>query len=398
MLPRRDFIGLLLGSLGAHTLRASASDSVPSKPLSPEVRGVWIHPEGSFDADPVKGKRQIRAAVRRLADAHFNLILPWTQDGYLVALEHPEYLAAHPQARWDALGFLIEEASRVGLNTELWYAFSEYRSRQSPDFDPHVGGNLQWAARRLGELLPNAKTGKIAPRGWSTLCPQHPEARLWQLELLRKAYQRYPLLKGMHVEEPGYSHVDECVCDLCIEVFPKLNGKPLPQWIDSPEGINFRCIGPTAFMSQLYQLLQKEYPKFVFSTNGAYDWRIDRRLGRDWTYWAGVDWLDYYAPQIYVHDVATFRKRLLFTMKTLGGRSLTYAGIGVLWSSGSNTVPTVIGQIEASREMNADGTILFLGDGDVVSDELYRSLLRGPFRLPASLPKRDGDNPISQSA
>jgi hypothetical protein len=74
-------------------------------------------------------------------------------------------------------------------------------------------------------------------------------------------------------------------------------------------------------------------------------------------------------------------------MQTLGQHCMTYAGIGVLWSSGHNTVPTVIGQIEASREMNTGGTILFLGDGDVVSDELYRALLSGPFRSPVSLPK-----------
>jgi uncharacterized lipoprotein YddW (UPF0748 family) len=396
MLPRRDFMGLLLGSLGAHTLRAS--DKVPSKTSSAEVRGVWIHPEGSFDADPVKGKKQIRAAVRRLADAHFNLILPWTLDGYLVALEHPEYLSSHPQARWDALGFLIEEASRVGLDTELWYAFAEYRSRKSPDFDPRVGGNLEWAARRLGELVPDPKTGKVAPRQYENVCPQHPQARLWQLGLLRKAFQRYSQLKGMHVEEPGYRYTDECVCDLCLEVFPKLSGKPLPRSIHTLEGINFRCIGATAFMTQLYEILQQDYPKYTFSTNGAYDWRVDRDRARDWTYWAGMGWLDYYAPQIYVGDVATFRKRLRFTMKTLGGHALTYAGIGVSWSSGHNTVPTVIGQIEASREMNTGGTILFLGDGDVVSDELYRALLRGPFRLPASSSRRHPDNPVTQSA
>ncbi len=398
MLPRRDFIELLLGSLGARTLRASANDRIRFKPLSAEVRGVWIHPEQTFDADPTRGKKQIQAAVRWLADAHFNLILPWTTDGYLVASDHPEYLASHPLAQWDALGYLIKEASRVGLDTQLWYAFAEYRSRQSPDFDPRVGGNLQWAARRLGELIPDPKTGKVASRLWENVCPQHPEARLWQMDLLRKAFQRYPQLKGMHVEEPGYRYTDECVCDLCLEVFPKLNGKPLPQSIHTLEGINFRCIGSTAFMSQLYEILQKDYARYVFSTNGAYDWRVDRDRARDWTYWAGMNWLDYYAPQIYVKDVNTFRKRLRFTMQTLGQHCMTYAGIGVGWSSGHNTVPTVIAQIEASREMDTGGTILFLGDGDIVSDELYRSLLRGPFRLPVPLPKARADNRITQSA
>lgn len=381
LLPRRHFIAISLGSLGAHTLKASGSILPGSS--SAEVRGVWIHPEESFDSDPVKGKQQIRDAVRRLADAHFNLILPWTKNGYFVALDNPEYQFSHPMAKWDALGFLIEEASRSGIGVELWYAFTEYRSDKSPDFDPRVGGNPEWAARRLGELIPDPKTGRPVPRKWENLCPQYPSAREWQLRLLGKTFQRYPKLRGVHIEEPGYSHTDECVCDLCLKLFSEMYGKPLPESINTSAAVNFRNIGTTAFMNQLREMLQAHYPNFIFSTNGAYDWHVDRARGRDWTYWAALDWLDYYAPQIYVTDVATYRTQLSFTMKTLGQHCATYPGIGVRWSSGSNTVPVVIGQIEASRELNAGGVLLFLGPGDVVSDELYHALLTGPFRSTA---------------
>src|SRR5262249_43091950 len=129
-----------------------------------EARGVWLHPENLFDADPAKGKEQVRAMVRRLGDAHFNLILPWIKSDYLVALEDAEYRKKHPTAGWDALGALIEEATRAGISVQLWYAFTEYRSAGSPDFDPRVGGNPQWAARRIDEMAPDPKTGKIAAR------------------------------------------------------------------------------------------------------------------------------------------------------------------------------------------------------------------------------------------
>lgn len=385
---RRDFIALLAGSVGASTLKAKGG-VLPSSSNSSteEVRGAWIHPEGRFSSDPAKGKQQIRDAVRRLADAHFNLILPWTKDGYLVALDHPEYLPAHPLAKWDGIGFLIEEAARAGMGAELWYAFGEYRSRESPDFDPRVGGNLEWAARRLVELVPDPKTGKPLPRKYDSLCPQHPAARLWQMNLLTKTFERYPQLRGVHIEEPGYSYPDECVCDLCLKLFSEMYGKSLPQVIHTTAATNFRNIGPTEFMNQLHDLLQARYPNYTFSTNGAYSWRIDRARGRDWTYWAALDWLDYYAPQIYVNDVGTYRKRLAFTMKTLGAHCATYPGIGVLWSSGKNTVPNVIRQIEASREMGTGGVLLFLGGpDDNISDDLYRSLLSGPFHSPATLP------------
>jgi uncharacterized lipoprotein YddW (UPF0748 family) len=175
ILPRRNFLALAPGFLTTRVLKADAR--IPAG--TTEARGVWIHPEEIFDADPRKGGQQVRATVGRRAEAGFNLILPWTKVGYLVALEHSEYLAAHPTARWDAIGFLIDKSSRAGLDVHLWYAFTEYRSRTSPDFDPRVGGNLEWAARRIDELLPDPRTGGVTPRRWEDVCPQHPQARVW---------------------------------------------------------------------------------------------------------------------------------------------------------------------------------------------------------------------------
>jgi uncharacterized lipoprotein YddW (UPF0748 family) len=334
-----------------------------------------------FDADPVKGKEQVRVAVRRLAEAHFNLILPWTTSGYLVALDHPEYLAFHPTARWDALGVLVDEASRAGLAVHLWYAFSEDRSRNSPDFDPRVGGNPEWAARRIRESVPDPRTGKVMPCRWDDVCPLHPEARQWQGALLGKTFQRYPALKGIHIEEPGYDN-GQCVCDLCLKVFPEIYGKPLPESIRSFEADDFRAVGTTAFMSGLYHLLQKDHPHLVFSTNGDYDWPGDRMKGRNWASWAGLGWLNYYVPQVYMSDVGMFRRGLGSAMKILGQRCTTYAGIGVRWDGGTNSAEQIVSQIEAAREMGAGGVVLF--SGDAVSDELFHSLVRGPFRLPAS--------------
>lgn len=381
VLPRRNFLTFAPRLVGACGLAASAVANSTSS--SSEVRGVWIHPGRMFDVDPVKGRQQVQSAVRHLADAHFNLILPWIPAGYLVALDHTEYLAFHPSARWDALGVLIDEGARAGLAVHLWYAFSEDRSRNSPDFDPRVGGNPEWAARRIHELIPDPRTGRVRPRQWDDVCPLHAEARHWQLALLRKTFQRYPELKGIHIEEPGYDD-GQCVCDLCLKVFPELYGRSLPESIRSFEADDFRAVGTTAFMSALYQLLQKDHPRLVFSTNGDYDWPSDRMKGRNWASWAGLGWLNYYAPQVYVSDTAAFRRGLGSAMEVLGRRCATCVGIGVAWDGGANTAQEVVRQVEASREMDAEGVILF--SGDAASDELSRALLRGPFRLPASLP------------
>ena len=117
-------------------------------------------PRTSPEPDPVKGKEELRATVQRLVDSHFNLILPWVTFGYLVALDNTDYQKSHPAAGWDALGYLIQEATRQGLAVHLWYSFTEYREADSPDFDPQVGGNPEWAARRIDELVPGYPVAK----------------------------------------------------------------------------------------------------------------------------------------------------------------------------------------------------------------------------------------------
>ncbi len=197
MFSRRDFVKTAPALIG-HPARSAAQNP----PVPAEARGVWLHPENLFEADPAKGKEQARAIVRRLADAHFNLILPW---------------------------------------------------------------------------------------------------------------------------------------------------------------------------------IKSEYPrKLIFSANGGYNWRTDRKSGRDWGRWARHGWLDYYAAQVYVTDTDLFRKRLSMTVKDLGQDCPVYAGIAFRWSRGQNTVPEVLRQIEAAREQGAAGEVLFYAGA--FNDELFEALQKGPFR------------------
>lgn len=345
---------------------------------------MWLHLPSMFDADPNKGKEQVHAAVQKLAESHFNLVLPWVTSDYLVALDDPEYQQKMRNAAWDSLGALIEESARAGLRVDIWYAFTEYRNAKSSDYDPRVGGDPKWAALRVTEFRPDPKTGQIAPRKWEDVCPQHPGARQWQLARLAKALQRHPNLGGIHIEEPGYTYRGNCVCGLCMETFAKLYGGPLPDAIDSPEAEDFRALGTSFFMAELLAILRRDYPRTVYSANGGYDWRSDRKTGRDWGRWARSGWLDYYAAQVYTTSTDTFRDRLSRTVKDLVSDCPVYAGIACRWSRGKNTVEEVMRQIEVARERGAAGVCLFSAGS--LTEEFYESLKRGPFRNPAKLP------------
>jgi len=378
-----------------------------------ELRGAWVETE-QFSADPAKGKQQIRDTVQRLVDAHINLLLAWATSGYLVGLTDPRYVKDHATAAWDPLGYLLQEAGAKGLPVHLWYSFTDYRTAGSPDFDPEVGGNPEWAAVRIDEHFPAYPTARGAASSslWARflkkpqwemdrldvplssqnrkhdVCPQHSEARQWQLRLLEGALKRYRQLSGIHIEEPGYDYPGNCVCDLCRGIFHQLYGEKLEEHLDSLEAQDFRCLGTSAFMAELYRMLRRNDPRLYFSANGGYDWRRERRLlGRDWARWVRMGWLDYYAAQVYTPNVEEFRNRLSMVVKDVGRDGPVAAGIGIKWSGHPDrNIPTetVLREIELAREIGARGQVLFnAGDIDQGMVEALRS---GPYRSAAPWP------------
>jgi hypothetical protein len=376
---RRDLIRALPASLYAGGLSRAAAATA-------EARAVWLHIGRMFDADPAKGKAQLHRTVQRFAEHNFNLILPSINTDYLVALENADYRnGRNGSAAWDSLGVLIEECSSAGLSVDIWYAPTEYRRQTSSDFDPRVGGDPKWAALRINEYRPDSQTGQIAPRKWEDVCLQHAGARKWQLGHLTKALQRYPKLGGVHIEEPGYTYRGNCLCDLCMEIFPKLYGGPLPDALETREAEDYRVLATSFFMAELLDILRKGYPRVVLSANGGPNWRSDRQSGRDWGRWARSGWLDYFASQVYTTNTDQFRQRLTMTVKDLSPDCPVYAGIAFHWSRGNNTVQEVMRQIEASRELGAAGLCLF-SSADFPG-EYYAALKSGPFRSPATLPK-----------
>lgn len=346
-----------------------------------EVRGIWIHPERYFSADSAEGRKQVRSLVQRFARANFNLLLPWTTSGYLAALDSTTYQKTHPTATWDALGVLIEEAAREGIDVDLWYSFTDYRQPNSPEFDPSVGGNPQWSARRLDEVVHDAKTGKLAEPRHDNVCPQYAGARTWQKALLVKTLRRYAKVHGLHIEEPGYRQRGYCLCDLCRKVYGELHSKDLTVDLDSSEAEDFRTIGTSAFMSEMRDEMQKNFPRVVYSANGGPDWRHDRKRGRDWGRWALSGWLQYYAPQVYEPRLSDFREQLQLTVNDIGKACSIYAGIALDWSTGKNTVPGVIEDIEAARSLGCPGLLFF--HGAVFTDQVCDALRAGPFKRPA---------------
>ncbi len=384
-----------------------------SAPLTPEARGVWIH-TNDFGPDPVTGKEQIRALVKNLANANFNLLLPYVSSDYLVALDHVEYQKKLLNAKWDALGFLIHEAEQRHMAVHIWYGFTGGRNSDSSDYDPKVGGNPEWAAKRVDEVVPGYPIAKGAEgsqamtalenvpmwrmktisiplpesRPMRDVCPLHADARAWQLNLLDHALDRYKWVSGVHLEEPGYTFPGSCVCDLCQSTFEKLHHKRLIDNLDSLEAQDFRTIGTGAFVAELYTMLRNRDPQMQLSCNGSPNWTTDRRfLARDWAVWSKLHKLDFFIPMNYTANPEGFRTRFALTMNGVGSYVPVYAGIGIRWSGHPDnniSTTTIVDEIESARRMGAKGVILFY-DG-ALNEEIYSALRQRLFRSPAALP------------
>lgn len=364
-------------------LASAGAAQVPEQPR-PEFRAVWAHPEALFPADAEKGKAEVRRFVDRMADAHFNLILPWIRSEHVAALTDERYQATVPVAKWDALGELVTAAHGKGIAVEVWYSFTHYKSPESPEFNPKHGGDPSWAARRIDEFVPDKTTGQVVPRRMADLCVLHPGARDWELALIDRLLDRYPLLAGIHIEEPGYGYGGNCCCELCLQLFKTMYGGEATADIDGPQAEDLKCVGTTDFFRRLRTRMLKRNPKLVLSVNGGPLWKGDRKLGRDWRHWAEEGWMDDYEGQVYTPSREGFRKHVRTLIGDLGPSCPVAIGIGVKWSSGSNTMETVLNEIGIARELGAAGVALFSATD--LTDDLLAALKAGPFKDTVPLP------------
>lgn len=343
-----------------------------------ETRAVYVHPENQFSTDPATGKQEIRHLVESLAQANFNLIFPWVRSEYLAALTDTSYQQKVPIAKWDALGELVRVAHEKGMQVHLWYSFTHYKSVSSPDFDPKHGGSPEWAAKKLDELVPNQITGQVVPPRIEDVCPNHPEARIWEENQIYNALGRYPLISGVTIEEPGYGSRGYCVCALCRQIFQQAHGLELSANLDAHQAEDLRCQGTTAFMERLQRDLNRR--RLILSTGGGYDWKNDRRLGRDWRRWAQLGWLNFYLPQIYVTQLDEFGRRLQKTLIDLRQDCLVFPVI----AAHRNTPEMVVQQIYYARQLGAPGVVLFPAKS--LTYAYLTALREGPFKVPA-IPK-----------
>jgi uncharacterized lipoprotein YddW (UPF0748 family) len=338
---------------------------------SPELRAIWINLEPQFRMcaeNPDQGRQAVRTFVDNLADSNFNVIFAWVLSTYAPAVTNAKFRALNPAAGCDALGEMVAEAKTRGIQVHLWVSVTQYKQYNSPEFNPALGGNPQWAAR------PAPGQGSSVPY---QMCLIRPDARAYELKLIKQLLDRYPYISGVQIEEAGYETPGYCSDNSCL-LYASRN---------SPGKSNLAgCAGINAFMIDLRHMLNARTPKIILTTDGGDSIQRDLQLGRNWAVWARQRLIDGYAAELYSLDAKTFQQRTTQIMEEIGSYVPVFIGIGAQFGNDrTNTVPAVLTQVSIARQAGAKG-IVFFWSGRALPHDYLAALKSGPFAQPATLP------------
>lgn len=366
--------GAASGGGGGTADETAGESALPPGP--PEVRGIYAMPLWYWNAPTAATSRaKMGQWLERAVETGLNVVHAWIEsDGLASLLGEPAY-ATHdyydfwnPERGWDPLGELIAGAHDRGMEVHLWYSFTRYKRsalpipEYNPDLEVLPPGDPDWASLRKPEYERGYHDSSHPKVGGASLCVNAEGAHDWTLEALARAFERYPGLRGLHIEEPGYLADDRCVCQRCRRIFAdRYDTDPgallehtyteVPPYFDDGMAIPVRTRGTDAFVERLHDWWSGRDSADVLSFNGGWraDW--DRVLGRNWAEWSERGWVPYYSPQVYVTDLDRFEKMVAETMEALADTVIAPI-VAIESGSASNDALAVAEQIRRARSLD----------------------------------------------
>lgn len=378
----------------------------------PEVRGVYARPMWMWDGRSVATSRaKMRRWLDRVEETGLNVVYAWIESDGLASLlgepayaESPAYDFWNAERGWDPLGELITGARGRGIEVHLWYSFTRYKrsSLPIPEYNPDLEvlppGDPGWASLRKPEYDRGYHDSSHSMVGGESLCVNAVGAHDWTLEALDRAFDRYPGLRGLHIEEPGYLADDRCVCGRCRTLFAdRYDTDPgalldhtyteIPPYFDDGMAIPIRTRGTDAFVERLFEWWSGRHGDDVLSFNGSWraDW--DRVRGRNWAEWSERGWVPYYSPQTYATSVDRFAELVAETMEALAD-TVVAPIVAIETGSATNDAATVAEQVRRSRSMDGHAGTAVGGasvfSGSALTPDVVAALRAGPYRRSAA--------------
>lgn len=334
-----------------------------------EWRAVWNH-SGTGDCGTWD------EAMKRLKDAHFNAVAPNMWWGGLAHYDSKLLPLSDTFAQQgDQIAQCVAAGKKYGIEVHPW----------------KVNWNLTNAPAEFVEKMRAEKRLLINAKGeegkW--LCAGNPANQQFEIDTMLEVVRNYDV-DGVHFDYIRYPGGDGCYCATCRQQFETRLGRPVANWPQDCQGalkeewMQFRCDNITRVVREVSQQARRIKPGIKISAAVFSDYpQCKYGVGQDWVLWCKEKYLDFVCPMNYTDSDTRLRNLLANQVAEVGGSVPLYSGIGQFIISDDR----VAGQIAITREMGADGFILFnMGRG--LAEQTLPKLAQGATSAPAKVPHR----------
>ncbi len=363
-----------------------------------ETRAVWVVRDALVSPEAVA--RMVEDAVQ----GGFNTLLVQVRgrgDAYYRSdlVPRAEQLARQP-SDFDPLRLTIKLATKRGLRVHAWInlLLVSSLSRLPRSKDHVIRRHPEWL------VLPADLVNKVNhlppddPRGLSLraryyrnnrnadglfLDPALPEVQDHLLAVIRELLSSYRI-DGLHLDYVRYPGADPGYSLKALQAFlernPEGRGSPAhPHGGGSLELVRehsplwdqFRRDQVTGLVTRIRHELAKTSPTILLSAAVVADADLayESRL-QDWKHWLEAGILDVVCPMAYTAEPEVFESRIRIARRSSSGSRL-WAGIGAYKLDGKG----IIQQIRLSRQLGADGFVVFSYNTLAASEESRHQLL-----------------------
>lgn len=355
--------------------------------LPEAVRGVWLT---NVASDALYTREGIERAVELCAELGLNsiFVVTWNKGHTLYPSEIMRAftgVAMDPsldpgQSGRDPLRELIEAAHRRNIKVFAWFEFGFAASHGAQ------GGELirrkpHWAALDVdGEL--------VSKNGFQWLNALDPEVQAFMTSLVLEVIRNYDI-DGIQGDDRLPAMPSEGGYNPAITAaYQAETGEIAPADSKDTKWLQWRASRLNRYAGDLYQSVKAQDPSVIVSFSpSVFPWSLQHYL-QDWPNWLEQGAVDLLIPQVYRHQLDSYRQTLHDTLSYVPHSQRAGFAPGVLIKVGE-TMPSqdmMRGMLAANREAGLLGEVFFFYEGlENYREVIQASYTKDPVRFPSGL-------------